>query len=139
MTYREKKAFLAGYIVAQKNIESAMSEVEWWETWGSKVNQALKMGPGGSGSSATGGRVEKAAVEIASILEKIRQELKEIEEERDKVLNAINTKCRRSRQRDLLYMRYIRRMSNERIACVIGKDVKTVQKVIRQAIMDLDI
>ena len=134
MTYKEKKAFLSSYIHAENALKASLAEYERWETIGTKVNRIFSAAPGsGSGSTDANGKVERAAVEMASIMEGIQANIDDAKRTKAEVIAAIN-KVPRMRHRELLRYRYICRMSNTKIAEMIGKDVKTVEKVIKTAI-----
>lgn len=131
MTYREKKSFLASYIRAENALRASLEEYERWETIGTKVNQVLSATPGAGGDSC--GKVERAAMEMASIMEGIEADISSAKRTKQEILDAINT-IPQLRYRDILKYRYICRLSNEKIAEMIGKDVKTLEKVMRSAI-----
>jgi len=140
MTYKEKREFLNGYAEAKMEIIGALSEIERWEAVGAKMNQVLEYRPGGNNlSNENKSRVEQAAVEVMTIIEKIRPEIDEAEEKKRNILNAIEKHSRYRRQRNLLFWKYIRMMSNDEIAAAIGKDLRTVRHALRKAIMDLDV
>lgn len=117
----------------------ALSEIERWETVGAKANQVLEYRPGGAISGDAKSRVEQAAVEVVSIIEKILDEIEEAERQKQIVLDVIEKRTRYRRQRNLLYWKFVRMMGNDEIAAAIGKDLKTVQRILRKAIVDLDI
>ena len=132
MTYKEKKAFLSSYIRAENALKASMEEYERWFALGTRVNQIFSEAPvGGSGDG--NGKVEKASVEMASILEGIQADISAARRTKEEVITAINN-IPRLRHREFLRYRYICRMSNAKIAEMIGKDVKTVERVMRTAI-----
>jgi RNA polymerase sigma factor (sigma-70 family) len=135
VTYREKKAFLASYIVAENAIRASLLEYERWQAIGTKVNQVLSMVP--IGSSEDKSKVEMAAIEMASVIDRIREEIDEANRKKEMVSNAIN-KMTRVYHRELLRYRYIGRMSNDKIADMLGKDAKTIEKTIRTAIYNFN-
>ena len=137
MTIREKKHFLSGYIRAQNAIEGDLEEMERWMTIGTKVNQTYSFATVAGGDTKS--KVERAAVEIQTIIEGISEDIARAEEQKKAVICAINAKCRYQRQREMLLYRYVKRLSDARIAVILGKDVKTVQRCINQAIRDIDL
>jgi DNA-directed RNA polymerase specialized sigma24 family protein len=136
VTYKEKKAFLSSYIRAENALNSTLMEYERWKTIGTKVNQVLSAVPG-SGSREDQSKVEKAAIEMASILDGIQAEIEDAKSKKAEVINAIN-KGPKLRHRELLRYRYICRMSNARIADMLGKDVRTIERAMRTAIFKFD-
>lgn len=137
MTYKEKKEFLSGYLWAQGDIIGAKKEIEFWESVGMRMNSSLELVP----VNMSGGRskVENAAVKVVSIIEGIQKEMEDAETRKAAILEVINTKTKYRRQRNLLYWRFIRHMKYDEIAAVIGKDIKTVQRIVKKAVEDLDI
>lgn len=131
MTYKEKKAFLSSYIHAENALKASMEEYERWFTYGTKVNQIFSQVPG-CGKDGNG-KVEKASLEMASILDGIQADISAAKRTKEEVISAIN-KVPRMRYRELLRYRYVCRMSNAKIAEMIGKDVKTIERVMRTAI-----
>lgn len=131
MTYKEKKEFLESYLHAEYALQSSLEEYERWKTIGTKVNQIFKTIPGGV--SVERSKVEQAAVEMASILESIEAEINAAKTAKAEILAAIN-KTPRKRHRELLTYRYVRRLSNAQIAEIIGKDLRTVRRVMNTAI-----
>lgn len=131
MTYKEKKEFLESYLHAEYALQASLEEYERWKTIGTKVNQIFKTIPGGV--SVERSKVEQAAVEMASILESIEAEINAAKTAKAEILEAIN-KTPRKRHRELLTYRYVRRLSNAQIAEIIGKDLRTVRRVMNTAI-----
>lgn len=135
MTYREKKAFLASYIRAENALRASLEEYERWKTYATKVNQIFNPAPGAGGDGS--GKVERGAIEMASIMEGIEADLSSARRTKQDVLEAIK-KVPQLRYQELLRYRYICRMSNDKIAEMIGKDVKTLEKVMRTAIRQVE-
>jgi DNA-directed RNA polymerase specialized sigma24 family protein len=139
MTMKEKKEYLSGYIRAQNEITAAMCEIRHLEDIATKVNQVLEYRPFGGNTNDNKSKVEEAAVEIQSMIERIRPYVMSMERTKQEITNVINSKSKYKRQRLLLIWRYTRRMSDAEIAVAIGKDVRTVQRAMRKAIYDLNI
>lgn len=135
MNYQEKVVFLMGYSRSIARIRAFQAEYEKWETIGSKITQSYSPTPGGSGNTS---KVERAAIEMAKVKDKINSEIVKSSVQRDKVLEAIE-KIEKQRYADLLTYRYVNCLTVDRIAQIIGKDTRTVSKVIKTAIKQLDI
>ncbi len=135
MTYKEKKEFLSGYLIAERSLRSSLMEYERWEAIGTKVNRALSMAPCKSDDDKS--KVEKAAIEMASLLDGIRAEIQEAEQTKVKIIEAIN-KMPKARYRELLRYRFIGKMSYEKIAEMLGKDTRTVKRVMESAISNFN-
>jgi RNA polymerase sigma factor (sigma-70 family) len=136
MTFKEKKAFLSRYIYAENAIKASMEEYERWAAIGTKVNQIFRDAPT-FGSNEITSKVEQAAIEMASILDGIKAEIDDAKRIKAEVIAAIN-KVPKLRQRELLRYRYVCRMSNAKIAEILGKDVRTVERALRTAIFKFD-
>lgn len=135
MTIKEKKTFLASYIRAENALQASLEEYRRWETIGEKVNQVLKAVPGGAGGNDS--KVERAAIEMALIMDGIQDNITEARQAKQLVIDAINS-VPRLRHREILRYRYICRMSNEKIAEMIGKDVRTVYRIMKCAIYNFN-
>ena len=135
MTFKEKKIFLSRYIYAENAIKASVEEYQRWEAIGTKVNQMFSDAP--RFGSDVSSKVEQAAIEMASILDGIKAEIDDAKRIKAEVIAAIN-KVPKLRQRELLRYRYVCRMSNAKIAEVLGKDVRTIERAMRTAIFKFD-
>ena len=133
MDYKEKVEYLYGYKRKMAQIASIIEEHERWMTIGTKVTQMFNADFCGGGGGSN--RIERAGIELS----KIDAELEQAIEERDVIVRVIRTRSKYPRYADLLEMRFIGGMSYNRIADVIDKDVRTVQRVMRKAIDTLEI
>jgi len=103
---------------------------------GTEVNNAI------SATCAAGNnesKVEKSAVNVADIVTTLQECLNTALNQRDEVLNVIETKCSKMRYREVLEMRFVHGMSEYEISKVIKKEEKSVSKIITTAIKELDI
>ena len=134
MNYKQKLEYLYGYKNKVAQIAIFIEEHERWMAIGAKVNQAFNSEPS-SGSGDGSSRVERSAMELA----RIDKEIENAIADRDAILHTIRTRSRNKRYVLLLELRFVGGMSYNRIANVIDKDVRTVQRVMHKAIDSLDI
>ena len=136
MDYKQKVDYLYGYRNAIAKIEGNLDEYERWMTIGAKCTQTIRQDTGGNSGEK---RIEKAAIMMADIARQIDADTHDAVVKRDDILKTIRTKSRRKRYELFLEMRFVKGLSTYKIAAIIDKDVRTVQRVMRKAIDSLDI
>lgn len=136
MTYNEKKRFLEGYGYSIRKIKRLQQEYEEWETIGTSITQKFSNTP--VQVSGNRSRVEKCALHLANIQQAILDEMQEAEYTRTEVEQAINS-IKDTRRRELVQMRYIKNMPVWKIAVKLDKDSDNIYKMLRRAIMIMDI
>ena len=137
MDLKAKREYLMHYQSAQKRIIGLTHEIEKWQGIAEKVNSALNNY--GISSSDNGSKVERGAVNVADIITSIQKEIDSARQIRDEVFTTIQTKCGKMRHRELLEMRFVNGMSENEIAKINKKDVKSISKAITAAIKSMDI
>ena len=136
MTYEGKKAYLEGYIRCMRRIEALSFEYEKWEAIGTKSNQGYSPAPGGGNNSS---KTETGGMNMADIMLQIEEERKATKKLRDEIQKAIRTKSAKRRYAELLEYRYINGLPNGKIAELIEKDKRSVERAIKAAINGLQI
>ena len=136
MTIDEKRGYLDQYQECQRKIRCLTNELEKWEHIGQKVNSAIVIG---GRRDAKNSKVERSAVNVVEITEKIKKEIAEATKKRDEIFQSLNDHCKRQRHREILTMRYIYGMSNSQIAKQIKKDYKSVSYKITAALKEYDV
>ena len=137
MDLKAKREYLMHYQSAQNRIIGLTHEIEKWQGIAEKVNSALNNA--GVLSGGNGSKVERGAVNVADIITSIQKEIDSAKQIRDEVFTAIQTKCGKMRHRELLEMRFVNGMSENEIAKINKKDVKSISKAITAAIKSMDI
>ena len=137
MDLKAKREYLMQYQSAQNRIIGLTHEIEKWQGIAEKVNSALNNY--GISSGDNGSKVERGAVNVADIITSIQKEIDSAKDVRDEVLATIRTKCGKMRHRELLEMRFVNGMSENEIAKINKKDVKSISKAITAAIKSIDI
>lgn len=137
MDLKAKREYLMHYQSAQNRIIGLTHEIEKWQGIAEKVNSAINNS--GISSGDNGSKVERGAVNVADIIKSIQTEINSAKDVRDEVLAAIHTKCGKMRHRELLEMRFVNGMSENEIAKINKKDVKSISKAITAAIKSMDI
>ena len=137
MDVKAKREYMMRYQNAQNRIIGLTHEIEKWQGIAEKVNSAIN----NSGISAcdNSSKVERGAINVADIITSIQIEINSAKDVRDEVLAAIHTKCGKMRHRELLEMRFVNGMSENEIAKINKKDVKSISKAITAAIKSMDI
>ena len=137
MDVKAKREYMMRYQNAQNRIIGLTHEIEKWQGIAEKVNSAIN----NSGISAcdNSSKVERGAINVADIIKSIQTEINSAKDVRDEVLAAIHTKCGKMRHRELLEMRFVNGMSENEIAKINKKDVKSISKAITAAIKSMDI
>lgn len=137
MDLKAKREYLMQYQSAQNRIIGLTHEIEKWQGIAEKVNSAIN----NSGISAcdNSSKVERGAINVVDIVKSIQTEINSAKDVRDEVLAAIHTKCGKMRHRELLEMRFVNGMSENEIAKINKKDVKSISKAITAAIKSMDI
>lgn len=137
MDIKEKRAYLSSYKHTQNRIYALIHEIEKWKGIGERVNSAMSAtGPGSGGNSS---KVEQSAVNISDILHDIQTEINTAKQQRQDIINVLNTKSGKKRYRELLTMHFINGMSIYQIAKQLKKEEKTVANAITTALKELDI
>ena len=137
MDLKAKREYLMQYQSAQNRIIGLTHEIEKWQGIAEQVNSALNNA--GVLSGGNGSKVERGAVNVVDIVKSIQTEINSAKDVRDEVLAAIRTKCCKMRHRELLEMRFVNGMSENEIAKINKKDVKSISKAITAAIKSMDI
>lgn len=137
MDVKEKREYLMLYQNAQNRIIGLTHEIEKWQGIAEKVNSALNNAGVLSGGNSS--KVERGAINVVDIVKSIQIEINSAKDVRDEVLATIHTKCGKMRHRELLEMRFVNGMSENEIAKINKKDVKSISKAITAAIKSMDI
>ena len=137
MDLKAKREYLMQYQSAQNRIIGLTHEIEKWQCIAEKVNSALNNAGVLSGGNSS--KVERGAINVVDIVKSIQTEINSAKDVRDEVLAAIHTKCGKMRHRELLEMRFVNGMSENEIAKINKKDVKSISKAITAAIKSMDI
>lgn len=137
MDLKAKREYLMHYQHAQNRIIGLTHEIEKWQGIAEQVNSALNNY--GISSGDNGSKVERGAVNVADIITSIQKEIDSAKQVRDEVFTTIQTKCGKMRHRELLEMRFVNGMSENEIAKINKKDVKSISKAITAAIKSMDI
>lgn len=137
MDLKAKREYLMQYQSAQNRIIGLTHEIEKWQGIAEKVNSALNNA--GVLSCGNSSKVERGAVNVADIITSIQKEIDSAKQIRDEVFTTIQKKCGKMRHRELLEMRFVNGMSENEIAKINKKDVKSISKAITAAIKSMDI
>ena len=137
MALKAKREYLMQYQSAQNRIIGLTHEIEKWQGIAEQVNSALNNAGVLSGGNSS--KVERGAVNVADIITSIQKEIDSAKQIRDEVFTTIHTKCGKMRHRELLEMRFVNGMSENEIAKINKKDVKSISKAITAAIKSMDI
>lgn len=137
MNIKEKREFLSEYRNIQGRIAGLTNEITKWKTIGEKVNSAMSA-TGVMGGDNTS-KVERSAVNTSDIIRDIQKEIDAALEQRRAIIEAIQTKCKRMRYREVLKMHFINGMSIQKMARTYGKEDKTISNMITVAIKELNI
>ena len=137
MDVKEKREYLMRYQNAQNRIIGLTHEIEKWQGIAEKVNSALNNSGVSSGDNSS--KVEIGAINVVDIVTSIQKEIDSAKQIRDEVFTTIHTKCGKMRHRELLEMRFVNGMSENEIAKINKKDVKSISKAITAAIKSIDI
>lgn len=137
MDLKAKREYLMQYQSAQNRIIGLTHEIEKWQGIAEKVNSAMNNSGVSSGDNSS--KVERGAVNVADIITSIQKEIDSAKQIRDEVFTTIQTKCGKMRHRELLEMRFVNGMSENEIAKINKKDVKSISKAITAAIKSMDI
>ena len=137
MTIKEKREFLSEYRNIQGRIAGLTNEITKWKTIGEKVNSAMSA-TGVMGGDNTS-KVERSAVNTSDIIRDIQKEIDAALEQRRAIIDAVQTKCKRMRYREVLEMHFINGMSIQKMARTYGKEDKTISNMITVAIKELNI
>lgn len=137
MDVKEKREYLMLYQNAQNRIIGLTHEIEKWQGIAEKVNSAMNNSGVSSGDNRS--KVERGAINVVDIVKSIQIEINSAKQIRDEVFTTIQTKCGKMRHRELLEMRFVNGMSENEIAKINKKDVKSISKAITAAIKSIDI
>lgn len=136
MTYKEKKEILEGYISCQHKIVGLQKELENWETIATSITQ--KITPVIVNTNDNNSKVETCAIKCVEIQQKIIDEIKSAQYNRNIVQDAIE-RMKDTRKRDILTMRYVNGMSVSDIAIKLNKDRNNIYKMIRTGIRNVEL
>ena len=120
-------------------IDAYAMERERWIAIGAKCTQSFGENGNGGGGTKTDNRIEKAAMMMLELSQKIEAEMELAINDRDMIIETIRNKSKKQRYAELLEWRFIGGLSNYKISNRINKDVKTIQRIMRKAIDNLDL
>lgn len=130
MTRQEKKDILKKYPYFCEKIEELNNQLEEIRAAGERITSNLQEG---SKNLPTSSKVEKAAVKLPDI----EQKLKRYQDQKQSIENSVNRL--RGNQRELVKMVYYNRISQNRAAQLLHKTPNTIRAVLNNAIDNLEL
>ncbi len=128
MTRQEKKNILRKYPRICKQIEVLKSRIEETRTAGEKITQSFSVGGGSSGNES---KVERAAVKIPELEERLQKRIRQ----KEKIENGL--KGLRSHQRELIEKIYFEGVSQNRMAQILHKTPNSLRITVNRAVDEI--
>lgn len=135
MISKEKKAFLKRYLDLVKEEQDIREEIAQWESRAQKITSSWYSAPGG-GNGAD--KVQDGAMQLVQLRGMLKRKTEDLAQARMEIERAIGT-VQNDTQRRLLYLRYIKGLTWERIALEMHYGYQWVCKLHGKALLQVEV